>query len=324
MFLNRAVVVLAVSFVVPLSAATIAQSQRSDPQILPVEEATVDWFQVSNVSALRPGVIDKMELRIGKEVGRAGDVIGVLHKVTADLSVKEAEIQANGQGAVLKAAAQKQLAAAVVNRNKALNGRIPNSVSGEEVQKAEAEFLVAKAGEREAADTQDLAKAKLESAKQAAEEHIIRAPFAGIVVEEYKHEGESVQANEAVVRIGNLDKVRVWTYIPVEYAYRVSIGTEIEIQPHLITSGTRSGKHPIEQKKFRGVVTFVDPSLQAIGESGVRLFAQIENPNHELRPGLKASMSIYLKPESTTSLAAPAANEPAVGSRPNDLPALPR
>ena len=42
---------------------------------------------------------------------------------------------------------------------------------------------------------------------------------------------ESVRANEPVVNLGNLDRLRVHTYIPVEYAYRVTIGTDIEIQP---------------------------------------------------------------------------------------------
>ena len=324
MFLNRTAVALSVGLLIPLSAVTFAQPpQRGDDQTLVVEDATIDWYQQSNISALRPGVIDKIELRIGKEVGRSGDEIGRLHKESADLAVKEAEIQAKGQGAILKADAQKLMAAAVVNRNKDLLRKGAGFVSKEEVQKGEAEYAVADASWIEAIDTQTLAKAKLESAKQVADEHIIRAPFPGIVIEEFKHEGESVQANEAVCRLGNLDRVRVWTYVPVDYAYRVRIGTEIEIQPRLI-QGTRTGRHPIEQKKFRGVVTFVDPSLQAIGENGVRVYAEIDNPSHELRPGLKAVMTFFLKPETTSVLrSAPAAEPTSVGSLPN-LPGLPR
>ncbi len=325
MSLCRKAIALSLGLLAPLSAATIAQSQRPDNQTLIVEDATVDWFQQSNVSALRPGVIDKIELRIGKEVGRSGDVIGVLHKEVADLSVKEAEIQANGTGAILKAEAQKALAGAVVNRNNVLSKKGANFVSREEIQKAEAEYAASDASWIEAKETQALAKAKLESAKRASEEHIIRAPFSGTVIEEFKHEGESVQANEAVCRVGNLDKVRVWTYVPVDYAYRVSIGTQIEIQPRLVQGGSRTGRHPIEQKKFPGVVTFVDPSLQAIGENGVRVYAEIDNPKHELRPGLKATMTFFLRPETTTPLGTVAPSEPAnIGNRQNELLALPR
>ncbi len=325
MSLNRKAIALSLGLLAPLSAAAIAQSQRSDNQPFVIDDATVDWYQQSNVSAHRPGVIKSIELRIGKEVGKAGDEIGQLYKKTADLAVTEAEIQAKGQGAILKARAQKRLAGAVVNRNNALLKQNQSYVSREEVQKGEAEYLVAEASEVEALDTQKLAEAKLESAKQAAEEHIIKAPFPGTVIEEFKHEGESVQANEAVCRIGNLDKVRVWTYVPVEYAYRVTIGTQIEIQPRLVQGGSRTGRHPIEQKKFQGVVTFVDPSLQAIGENGVRVYAEIDNPKHELRPGLKATMTLFLKPETTTPLGTSAPSEPAnVGNRQNELPALPR
>ena len=322
MSLNRAAVAFSLGLLVPLSAAAIAQTQGNEPTTLVSPDATIDWYQQSNVSALRPGVIDKIELRIGKEVGRAGDEIGRLHRESALLAVKEAEIQAKGMGALQKAQAQVKMAVTVVNRNRAMNQRIANSVSQEEVQKAEAEFLVARAGEVEALDTMELAKAKLETAKQVAEEHIIRAPYAGIVIEELKHEGESVQANEAVVRIGNLDKVRVWTYIPVEYGYRVTVGTEIEIQVRLPQTRGKVAPQPIEQKKFRGVVTFVDPSVQAIGETGIRVYALIDNPTHELQPGYKAIMTFNLnKSDGGATLANPGAPEATASGA---LPALPR
>jgi len=326
--LTRKALALSLGLLGVASAATIAQPPRGtqgDGQTLVVEDAVVEWFQKSEVSALREGVIDRMELRLGKEVGRPvngqGAIIGYLHKEVADLSVAEAKIQAESQGAILKAEAQKTLAVRVIKRNEALLKKGPNMVSQEEIQKAEAEYLVADASSIDAKDTQKLAIAKLRSAERAAEEHVIRAPFAGWVIEEWKHEGESVRANEPVVQIGNLDRVRVWAYIPIEYAYRVTVGTEIEIQPRLAAGG-RSGKHPIEQKKFRGQVMFVSPSLQAVGEDGVKIFAEIDNPLHELRPGLKATMTFALKPEGTTPTAV--GNSADARVRQAELPPLPR
>ena len=120
-----------------LSMVTIAQAQKpvqADAQLV-IDDATIDWFQKSDVSALREGVIDRMELRIGKEVGKKGDVIGYLHKEIADLTVKEAEIQARGQGAILKAEAQKRLAMAVVKRNLKLLAKDPTYVSTEDKEK---------------------------------------------------------------------------------------------------------------------------------------------------------------------------------------------
>jgi RND family efflux transporter MFP subunit len=328
--LTRKAIALSLGLSAILSAATIAQSPKGSPSDdqLPIEDATIDWFQKSDLSALREGIIDKIELRIGKEV-KAGGEIGRLHKEVADLAVEEAKIQAEGQGAILKAQAQRTLALKVVARNLSLASKGPNFISLEEVQKAEAELAVADASLVEAKDTLKLARAKLKSAERAAEEHIIRAPFPGTILEEFKHEGESVGAREPVVRLGNLDTVRVWAYIPVEYAYRVTPGTEITIQPRL--SGTSSGKHLIEQKTYRGVISSVDQSIQPVAETAVRIYADIDNPNHELRPGLKAKMIIKLKPEgAAASFASPsqsneASNTPTgIGARQVEQPPLPR
>ena len=329
--LTRKAIALSLGLGTILTAATIAQSPKpgspADNQLV-IEDATVDWFQKSDISALREGIIDRMELRIGKEVGKKGDVIGYLHKEVADLAVEEAKIQAEGQGAIMKADAQKKLAMAVVLRNKSLADKGPNFISREEVQKGEAELAVSDAALREANDTLKLARAKLKSAERAAEEHIIRAPFPGQILEEFKHEGESVSAREPVVRLGNLDTVRVWAYIPIEYAYRVKPGNEISIQVRLGSS--RSGRHPIEQKQFRGVVSSVDQSIQPIAETAVRIYADLDNPEHELKPGLKATMTIALKPEGSVSYASPSPVKQAstlpssIGARQVELPPLPR
>lgn len=327
--LTRKALALSLGLIGMISAAGIAQGQKSnsaDAQLV-VEDATLDWFKKSEISALREGVIDKIELRIGKEV-EAGGEIGRLHKEVADLAVEEAKIQAESTGAKLKAKAQRSLAIAVVARNEALIRRAQDLVSREDQEKAKAELAAADASLVEAEDTIKLARAKLKSAERAAFEHIIIAPFSGQILEEYKHEGESVRANEPVVKLGNLDKVRVWAYIPVEYAYRVKPGNEIMIQVRL--GETRTGKHPIEQKQFRGAISAVDQSIQAIAETAVRIYADLDNADHELKPGLKATMTIYLKPEGAVSTASPARGSqvsstvPRVGSQPVELPPLPR
>ncbi len=300
MLLTRKAVALSLGLSAILSAATIAQAPKqqspADSQLV-IEEATVDWFQKSDISALREGVIDRMELRIGKEVGKKGDVIGYLHKEVADLSVEEARITAEGEGAILKAKAQRALALTVVARNKRLIAKRPDFVGQEEAEKAEAELAVADAAKIEAEDTQKLARAKLRSAERAAEEHIIRAPFSGQILEEFKHEGESVRANEPVVRLGNLDTVRVWAWIPLEYAFRVSPGTEIEIEPRL-------GNVRVD-RKFKGVISSVDQSIQPIAEQAVRIYADFDNPDHFLKPGLKATITIKFKPDGTATYANP-------------------
>jgi RND family efflux transporter MFP subunit len=324
--LNRKAVAISLGLSAVLAAATVsaAQPQRpavpqADGQTLIIDEASVDWILKSDVAALREGVIKSIELHTGKEADK-GSVIGQLHDDVARLAMEEAKVAAESLGGLAKAQAQKDNAMAVVARNKRLLLKGSTLVSMEEQQKAEAELAIADGMEIEAKDQLRLAQAKLNSAKQAVMEHEIKAPFSGIVIHQFKHEGERVNANEAVVTLGNLDRVRVFAYVPVEYAYRVSVGTEIEIEPRL---GPRVGTHPIEQKRFRGLITFVDPQIQPIAESAVRIYADIENRDKELKPGTKARMTIYLKPEAAGNLARPSAARTDLGTQTAELPPMP-
>src|SRR3954454_25084802 len=133
---NRKALALSLGLFSMVSAATIAQTPRAD-QTLVVEDATLDWILRSDVAALRPGVIKSIELRIGMEATPQNDIIGYLHSESARLAVEEARIAAESKGQVAKAQAQKELALAVVARNKRLLAKGASYVSHEEVQKAE-------------------------------------------------------------------------------------------------------------------------------------------------------------------------------------------
>jgi multidrug efflux pump subunit AcrA (membrane-fusion protein) len=50
---------------------------------------------------------------------------------------------------------------------------------------------------------------------------------------------------------------------------------------------------PIEKRRFRGKITFVDPQVQPVAETAVRIRAEFENPG-DLRPGLMVQMTIFI------------------------------
>jgi RND family efflux transporter MFP subunit len=300
--------VASVLAVAGLSPSFAAQDPKGGPETLVVEEATVDWIEKSNVSALRDGVIDRMELQIGMPVAR-GKPIGYLHSELAELTVKKAEVAVSSVGPRTKAKAQQDLALAVVAINKRLNDRMKGAVSYEEQQKAEAELKVATAMIVEADEKIMLDKAELSLAKRALEEHTILAPFDGVVIERMKNPGESVRQNDAVVKLGNLGKLRAYAYVPLEFAFRVKEGQIVELQPRL--AGERQTPLSIEQKRFRGKISFVDPEIQAVAETAVRIYAEFDNKDFELRPGLKGTLTIYLNSEKS----ADTATVPAVGAR---------
>lgn len=264
--------------------------------------ATIQWIQVSDVAALREGVIEKMELQLG-DVVQEGGVIGTLHKEIAELTVSKSKLAAENQGPALKAEAAKEVAAAVVARNRRLLQRKPDLVSQEEVTKAEGELKVAEAQLKEAQEQDAINEAELALAEQMLKDHTIVAPFGGVVIKRYKEPGESVQANVAVVKIGNLSELAASAFVPLEYVSRVKVGQVVELQPRL--EGT-SGDQPIERRTFRGVIKFVDPEIQPINETAVRIRVEFKNTDLALKPGLKAAMTIFLDDAVAARPAAPA------------------
>ncbi len=302
MSIVKPIAALAASSLILLSVASAqnggadAQPENAAVQKLVLSElAHLNWIEKSDVAALREGVVEKMELQIGMPV-KAGGTIGTLHHKFAELTVRKAKLQADSVGPKEKAQAQVGVAASVVARNIRLNERKPGMVSAEDVAKAEGEYKVAVAMEKEAVENQGIADAEMRLAIQTLEEHTIRAPFDGIVIKRMKHPGESVRANEAVVLLGNLNKLAADAYVPLEYAFRVKEDQIVEIVPKL--TGARSDPTGIEKKRFRGKITFVDPEIQPIAEAAVHVRAEFDNnASFDLRPGLSVQMTIFVTPE---------------------------
>jgi RND family efflux transporter MFP subunit len=311
MSVPKPIAALAAGSLMLVGAAALAQGQGpaappADPayQALVLEElAQVTWLEKSEVAALREGVVEKMELKIGMPVEKGG-AIGYLHHKTAELTVAKAKRQADSVAPKEKAEAQKKVALSVCARNKRLNDRKPGFVSAEDVAKADGELEVSEAQSKEADENRAIAAAELELAVQALEEHTIRAPFAGIVTKRMKEPGESVHAGGAVVQLGNLNKLCADAYVPVEFVNRVKEDQIVEIRP--VLNGRRSQPLPIERRRFRGKITFVDPEVQPVAETAVRVRAEFDNPPPwDLKPGMKAQMTIFLPPEAAVANAPP-------------------
>src|SRR5436305_2526473 len=117
---------LAAGLLTTLSVATFAQNGQDPspsanaPTLVLDELATIDWIEKSDVAALREGVIDKVELKIGMPVLEKG-LIGTLHKEAAELTVAKNKVMAESVGAIEKGRAQIEVAASRVARNNRLN-----------------------------------------------------------------------------------------------------------------------------------------------------------------------------------------------------------
>ncbi len=315
-----AVIAVSASSLVHLNAQQPGAARASETIVVD-DSVTIQWIKKSDVAALREGVIDRMELKIGMPVEK-GKPIGYLHDEIAKLTLAKSKLQSEVKGAGLEAKAKKDLALAVVAINKRLTDKNPGMVSVEERAKAEAELNVAEAQLVSALERRAIDTAEAKMAERMVEEHIIRAPFDGIIIERMKNEGESVRSNEPVVQLGDLDRLRAEFYVQREYASRVKVGMRCEFSPRT-GDNPRVANGPIDSHKFVGTISFVDPRLQAVAESAKRIYAEFDNKEHELEPGMKGVLTIYVNDVGTVA-SGDSAQAPALGARPVPLPPLPR
>lgn len=291
----------AVSLVAALSAASLAQQagRAGRPQARPSQSASSDstlvitgqiqWIEKSDVAALRPGKLKSIEIDTGQIVEK-GKAFARLHDELAELGVAKARLMAENKGAIMKAEAQHQLAAAELARLERTRAINPRFVSESDLQKANAEVNVAYAMIQDAREAQEVNKAELAKSQQELAECSIHAPFDGYVIKRYKHPGESIQANEPVIKLGKLDRVRFYGLVPISDLRRLRVGMNVDVRPTV-----DDAELPIEQKRFRGKIVALGKEVQSVIRTEVEVFADVfNNQARELFPGLHADMTIYL------------------------------
>jgi len=137
---------------------------------------------------------------------------------------------------------------------------------------------------------------------------ILRAPFAGVVTVRQAELGEVVSPGSPVITLSDLDHIWLRAYVAETDLGRIHWGQEATI-----TTDTYPGK------QYHGRISFISPdaeftpkSVQTYKERVTlvyRIKIDIDNPNHELKPGMPADTRIDLasgKQSASPSAAAPA------------------
>jgi RND family efflux transporter MFP subunit len=294
---SRKVAALAVGVVAALSAASLAQhpAANSSGGATLVVRGKVLWLETSQLSALREGVIQDIEFQTGALVNE-GQIIGSLHKEMAELNLKKAKLVSENTGEIAEAQAKQQLAQASLARIFRLEQKGKGFVSVDEKEKATAELSVADAQVQHAKENQKVAEAESDIAQRALDEHEIKAPFAGVITKRVKNPGEAVRANEPVVHLARVDKIRFMGYVTLPASFRIRTGDTAEFRPTI-----ENADEPIERKSFPGKVTAIGKEISVMRGAEIQVIAEIENkpdenghPELELRAGMDGELIVHL------------------------------
>ena len=275
--------------------AAIPVQGPTDQDEVVVDQAVVLLIDNVSVPAEQAGVIEEFSAVEGDQV-ETGQVIV---KLRSDLYQLEVEIAGRELEAATLAAESdvnlryaeksREVAAKILQRNL----EIADAVSQTEIERLQLEHERAiLAGERAEMDQKiavagkDTRTAELRAAQLKLAQTNIQSPIAGQVVQLLAQRGEWVNVGEPLLRVVRLDRLRVGCFLDADKFDSRLIGKPVEFRVAMPPDGS--------EQTFRGVVTFVSPEV--IPNRGqVRVWAEIENPDRSLRPGIAGRLTISLK-----------------------------
>lgn len=229
-----------------------------------------------DVSSTVNGTIEEVSVERGDLVNK-GQVLAVLDSRLERVSYELAKAKVESNVALEESAARIEYSERKAIRMNEL--REERYVSDEQVDDADYEKLIADFSQRTEYDKKKIERLELKRAEVMLDMKVIKSPVNGFVVDTYKTQGELLQ-EEPVVRIVQVDPLKVEAWLPVDKLGGVSVGDTVSIIPEFGPG-----------KVLYGAITIVDPIVDAAsGLFGIE--AQIPNSEFTVKPGLKCTMII--------------------------------
>lgn len=138
-----------------------------------------------------------------------------------------------------------------------------------------------------------VADARVASARATLGKYTLRAPFDGVIGLREVSIGEYVSPGQALVSLVRLDPMEVDFSLPESSLASVAQGQAVTLRVDAFPADT-----------FRGEVAAIDPVID-INSRSAKLRARVDNPDHKLRPGLFARVSIGTGEQGQTGLLIP-------------------
>ena len=258
---------------IALSSSTLLAFEQAQLDCLVKPEMYVELS--SSVDA----ILEKMLVDTGDYI-KIGQPLVQLEASVEIAKVKLAELQANSNSEIENSQVQLQYAKRNKKRIRELYAK--KSVSQFEKDKADTEVALAQIELNKATEKKQIAQLNLELAKTQLALRTIKSPIDGIVVDRYSMVGESV-VERTIMKLAQVDPLRVELIAPTEYFGLIKKGMEVEIYP----------ERPAN-KTFKATVTVVDQLIDpASGSFTVRM--ALPNPGDELVGGVNCMANFGFK-----------------------------
>jgi macrolide-specific efflux system membrane fusion protein len=279
-----------------LSAAGLLLAGMSDAPAADIEipSALVKLLEQVEVPAREAGALEKLLVREGElvaagaAIGKIDDRAPAFDKSKAEIELAGAKKLAASDVKVRFAKKSAEVAAAELQRALESAARLAESVTASELdqlklvaEKTKLEIEQAELEHELARTTVALKQNDLATAEHAISQRQIAAPLAGFVAQVLKQPGEWVEPGEPIARILRLDRLKVEGLASAD-------SLDGSLMGRRVTLTVVQGQKPVQ---YSGKIAFVSPEVDPVNGQ-VRFWAEIENADLSLRPGLHGSLTI--------------------------------
>jgi RND family efflux transporter MFP subunit len=245
--------------------AIVGGQQPQGLECLIYPEATV------SVSGPVEGVLDKVHVDRGDLV-RTGQILATMESSVEKVAVMMAQAKSEKESALKSGQTRVEFGDRRYVRTLEMFKK--ELVAIKDMDEAETAKFLAEYELLDATEERRMAKLDYDRAKAILELKTIRSPLSGVVVERLLNSGEFTK-QAPIVRLAQIDPLRVEVIVPVGMFGRIRVGQTAEVYPEAPVSGTYVAK-----------VTVVDRVIDAAsGTFGVRL--ALPNGDLKLPAGLK-------------------------------------
>ena len=231
-------------------------------------EGLIEPYVVVNIGAPDEGVVAEVTVDRSSSVEK-GQILVEMESSVEQAALEQARVMATFDGDIHQQKSQLAF-------TKRQHGRVKrlDSVPIQDKDKAATDFALAKYQLKKAREERTLAQYELKKALAILDRLSIRSPITGVVVERYVSPGEYVN-NQPLLRVAQIDPLRVEVIVPAQMFGRILPGMTGTIVPELPEYGERTA-----------TVTIVDKVIDSASSTfGVRL--ELSNTEDQMPSGMK-------------------------------------
>lgn len=227
------------------------------------------------LSSAVPGLLETVTVDRG-DVVKKGQMLATLESSAEKATLEIFRARATMESAIKTGQARLELTARSQARNEGMFHKA--LIAAEKMDEVETAKRLAEMTLLAATDNRRLAELDMQRATAELARRTLYSPISGVVVERFLAPGEFARDEQPVLKLAQLDPLRVEVFAPAALLGTITVGQQAEVTPQAPVKGT-----------YMARVTVVDRVVDAAsGLFGVRL--ELPNRDHRIPAGLKCQV----------------------------------